>query len=61
MKDPTKHWRFQRILLEAANYRTLRAIYGRDGIERIELANGLPKTESNGLDIRFLEDLAIAH
>jgi hypothetical protein len=58
--DPNSRAR-QKILREAANYRTLRSIYGKDGLERIELVNGLPKTENDWLDIRFLEDLAIAH
>jgi hypothetical protein len=60
MKD-RNHPRFQQILLEAARYRTLRSIYGKDGLERIELVNGLPKTESDEFDTRFLEDLATAH
>jgi hypothetical protein len=54
----------QQILREAANYRTLRSIYGKDGLERIELVNGLPKTDDDFVG-RFLEylapDLAPAH
>jgi hypothetical protein len=34
-----------KILREAARYRTLRSIYGDDGLYRIEIANGLPKID----------------
>jgi hypothetical protein len=30
MSDPTQNWRFSRILIEAAQYRTLRSVYERD-------------------------------
>jgi hypothetical protein len=52
---------FSKILREAARYRTLRSIYGDDGLYRIETANGLPKIETGTSDTRFLDELVPVH
>jgi hypothetical protein len=57
MKD-RNHPRFQQILLEAARYRTLRSIYGKDGLERIETANGLAKIENDRPTFDWIECLS---
>jgi hypothetical protein len=36
----------QKILRQAAWYRTLVSIYGKEGLERIEMVNGLPQIEN---------------
>jgi hypothetical protein len=44
--DPNSPAR-QKIFREAARYRTLRSIYGKEGLERIEIANGLASIETD--------------
>jgi hypothetical protein len=55
-EDFTKNPRFQLILRDAISYRVLRMSKDWQRYRR-----GLPKTESDEIDIRFLEDLAPAH
>jgi hypothetical protein len=50
----TNHWGYQQILREAIQYRILRRMIEAPRTR----VNGLPKTESDELDPRFLEALA---